>query len=202
MKLSCLFTLLFLSIVQASANYQLEIGTGRGEVKGDDITANYLQLSYTPAPIFKALNGDIGYAFGLRSSFYSASLFQARKDESEKLEDVNIASYNAFAQVHYLIDRYQVGFNLDIIGVSAASSSTIEDTNSDIDNVTTNIFLFSKNDRGSLNSHLFLAAHFDSIVVKLIASHSVIEFEDTGLSGDDKRQMFFDTLGLGVGYKF
>lgn len=186
----------------ASEKNSLEIGLGQGSVEGEAISAYVLQYTYTPDPLFSALGGLVGYALGLRSTLYQADLFQASPDKNEKLEDVSVTSHNIFVQAHYINKRFQFGFNLDVLGFSNNGSFTIEGTDTEVNLRTTNVFLGGKNDKGSLNSTLFAAYHLESVIVKLGFSHSVIEFNDNGLTGDDTRQKFFDTIGVGIGYKF
>lgn len=196
------FILCSLPMSNALSALTLEVGVGRGEVKNEDISADFIQMTYSPEKTISFLQGEVGYAYGLRASFYKADVFQASTSSSERLEDLDIVSYNVFGEIHYKYHSLKLGFNLDIIGVSNSSSSKIEGTDTEIENETFNLFQGGEADKGSLNSQLFLAYTFDPIVLRLSLSHAVVRFEDNGLSGDDSRQRFFDTFALSLGYVF
>lgn len=202
MKSILLLIICSLSMSNALSAIILEMGAGRGEVKNENISADFIQMTYNPEKTISFLQGEVGYAYGARASFYKADLFQASTSSSERLEDLDIVSYNVFGEIYYQYHSFKLGFNLDIIGVSNSNSSKIEGTDTEIENETFNLFQGGEADKGSLNSQLFLAYTFDPIVLRLSFSHAVVRFEDKGLSGDDSRQRFFDTVALSLGYIF
>lgn len=187
----------------STKNYSIELGYGTGKLESESISTTVLQLTYHPKELYQIWGGSIGHAFGLRTTHYQADLFSANADNtSELIEDIDILSHNVFVQIHYTRDRYQLGFNLDVLGMTHSNSFNINDSTTKVDAETFNLFLGAENDKGSLNSTLFFAINLESLIIKAGASHSVIELDDTGLNGSANRQRFFDTFGLAIGYRF
>lgn len=197
------FFIVFIISQTVSAASNIEIGYGSGELEGQSVHSTHIHYSYDPeSKLFSVFRGDIGYSFGLRVTNYTSNLFQASDIETEFLEDVNILSQNIFGEIYYRNNNLKLGFNIDLFGISNSSSSKIKESSQKIKNETTNIFLWAENDKGTLNSQFFAAYYLSTIYVKAGLSHSLITFEDTGLSGDKNRQRFFDLGFLALGYNF
>lgn len=181
----------------------IEVGYGAGTLEGESVNSTHIHYAYDPgSKLFSILGGNIGYSFGLRVTNYTSDLFQAAGEKTEFLEDVNILSQNIFGEIYYRNSNLKLGFNIDLFGMTSSSSSKIEGSSQEIDNETTNIFLWAENDKGTLNSQFFAAYYFNTFYIKAGLSHSLITFEDTGLSGDKNRQRFFDLGFIALGYSF
>ena len=200
-KLALIITQILLT-GQVFASNSLEVGYGKGELEGESVKSTTIQYTYTPKNTKKMFGGKLGYSLGVRSTFYKADLFQAADNNSEFLEDLDVSSHNIFGQIQYQYDIFQIGFNLDLIGISSSSSSKVQGSTTEVKNETFNAFLFAKNDKGSLNSQFFFLLDLNPVVIKAGLAHSLITFENTGLSDDDNRQRFFNTIFGTLGYMF
>ena len=193
----------FTSLSSIAGTNLIEFGIGTGQVESKTVLSQHLQYSYTPeTKIISILGGDIGYALGFRSTKYTADLFQGSDNKEEFLEDIDIQSHNIFGQIHYSYQNFQLGFNIDLIGITNSSSAKIEGSSEKIDNETSNIFLWAKNDKGTLNSQFFLAYKLEQLYLRGGLSHTLITHKDTGLSDGQDRQKFFDLAFISIGYLF
>jgi hypothetical protein len=196
----------FLSILASFTSYagqsSIEFGYGTGTLEDNTISSKHAQFLYTPdRSIMNLFGGKVGYGLGFRITNYTADLFQASDIKTEFLEDVNVTAHNVFAQIHFQRGNLQLGFNIDLFGITNSTSANIQGGSQRIENETSNLFLYAENDRGTLNSQFFAAYNFSSVLVRAGLSHSLITFEDTGLSGDNNRQRFFDLFFLSLGYR-
>ncbi len=182
------------------AQISLDLGLGQANIKGNTLTTNMFQVGYFKQDIYKIGPGSFGFGGGYRLTSYQASEYHP-SSRNEVIEDVDFMSHNLFGQVHYKMDKYIFGFNLDLLGTSSGSDASTE-TSQDLAVVENNSFRGGKSDTGSLNSQLFAQYDFEDFYLRGGLAHIVIEYDNIGLSNDDKRQRFFDSWFMAVGKSF
>lgn len=196
MKKLLLSTLLITT--HAFAYYgQAEFTAGQASVEGDPMNSYTGSLGFYEDKFY----GSFGWGLGVRLSRYTASEYQPSSKRTEALKDINLMSTNIFGQIHYDMNNWKFGFNLDLIGSSSGDASTILGSSNEVNPVTNNIFLYGKNDKGSLNSQLFARYNLDQWFLKAGLAHTVVEYEDDFLGDDERRQRFFDSFFIGLGIK-
>jgi hypothetical protein len=103
--------------------------------------------------------------------------------EGDILVDPSVLGLNLFGEVGvHLSGRVAAGFNLDLIGLATGPDrATAAGTASPS---VLSLFLYGNNDRGSLNSEVFLSVRLGATVrLRLGMSHSVMGYETPGNDG-------------------
>ncbi len=118
------------------------------------------------------------------------------------INDVSISALNIFvlAEVDVLND-FLLGFNIDTLGTSFGKDSDLIGFAEKAEPVKSNLLLGGKNDRGALNSELYLGYKYNKQRWNIGWSHQVIEYSSIAPSAD-KLQRFFDTFILRFDYLF
>ncbi|GEM_PF-3529387 len=204
MFLSIIFSLFTLNIIAASNTVDLAFGVGSIDPNRETLTAISIKANrnYQLDLENKIFNGDIILGGGIRATNYRSDLYQTQSDINEVVESISITSFNLLLESQIKWEKIFVGFNIDILGYSFQRSSRIQNTNIDIKNVSFNLLRGGENDKGTLNSQLYMGYQFDSIYTRVGLSHSAIEFEGQVVNSTVDRQNFVDTFFLAVGYPF
>lgn len=199
MKLKLFINTLILTSLSISQNVfgyaEAELNYGQTEVESEPLTSISFLLSIQEDNIWN----NFGLGAGVRFSRYTASEYAPSKERSEVLEDMSVTSTNLYGQVHYRVGNFKLGFNLDIIGNTVGNESDTKNSSLEVSPLGFNQFAGGENDQGSLNSQLFLAYYLGEYFISIGSAHTVLEFADNGLDGDDRRQRFFDSFFIGIG---
>lgn len=153
------------------------------------------------------LGGDTSrfwFAIGLRGTAYTgdAVTFASRSDETgtfggDVVIEPSVYGVNLLGEIGARLGRrFAIGFNLDVFGVATGPDrATAAGVTSP---AALSLFLYGNNDRGSLNSELFLAVRVsEAIRLRLGFSHYVIGYESEGnASFDATRFQRFQDAGF------
>lgn len=180
----------------------LSIGFGKTDPNNESIqsvSASYSRLYELEKKVgsSKWLLGGGLRIYGLR-----ADRFKTHKDHNEVVEDLSSQSINAFIESRLAWEKWFFGANLDLLGTSFGKSSKISGSNANLSLEAFNLFLFGKNDKGSLNSEFYIGYGFDSFSIKGGLSHLVTEFKGNVSGTEEKRQAFSNLLFVALSFPF
>lgn len=195
-----LFSLFGFFIHAAEDLLSLSLATGKTNPNSESIQSAALSYSrlYEIDQSFLKAKWKLGG--GLRVYAVSADRFQTHGDYNEVIEDLSSQSINAFIETQLAWKKWFIGSNLDLIGVTTGSDSRVSGTNRSLSLESFNLFLFAKNDRGSLNSEFYVGHKFDSFSLRAGISHIVTEFEGDVPGTNERRLAFSNLLFLSLTY--
>lgn len=187
----------------AATNYaDLSFGLGSVDPNKELLTAISAKFNRNYSIEKKLFEGDILFGGGIRATNYRSNLYQTQADHIEVIEKVSVAAFNLMLESLIKWDKVFVGLNIDFIGFSLKGTSRIQNTNREISNSSFNLLRGGENDKGTLNSQIFVGFQFDSFYTRVGLSHSAIEFEGQVTNSAVERQNFVDVLFVGIGYLF
>lgn len=127
-------------------------------------------------------------------------------DKKEKtLSKIELQALNVLIAADWIIsDPWLVGMNLDILGYTFSGSTVrLMPNNADAEPESINMFLYSKNDRGFLNSEFFVGYRaMPELILRGGVSHQVIEYSGVGFTADEKLQKFYNLFFVAFDYQF
>ena len=195
-----IISLSFLNI-SYSQNNSVEVSFGFGKANSEKISSYSTQLNIHIYELHLT-NGELKINFGPRLTNYSAILLPTNDSYTELVKDLNLYAINLFTQINYIYSQFFIGFDLDLIGYSISRRYKTKDLEDEVNAQKMDLFLFEKNDKGTLNSHVYIGTNIGRYLFKIGLSHSVINFEGTQNESKQKRQLFFDLAFLSIGTNF
>lgn len=187
----------------AATNYaELSFGLGSVDPSKESLTAISAKFNRNYPIEKKLFEGDILLGGGIRATNYHSNLYQTQADHIEVIEKVSVAAFNLMLESLIKWEKVFVGLNIDFIGFSLKGTSRIQNTNREISNSSFNLLRGGENDKGTLNSQIFVGFQFDSFYTRVGLSHSAIEFEGQVTNSAAERQNFVDVLFVGIGCLF
>ena len=121
---------------------------------------------------------------------------------SYKLSDISVSALNIVLLAEAdILSHFLLGFNIDVVGGSFGKNSALIGFTEKAEPTKSNLLLGGKNDRGSLNSELYIGYKYNDQRWNVGWSHQVIEYSSTAPSAN-KLQNFFDTLIVRFDYLF
>ncbi|MCF8059274.1 MAG: hypothetical protein K9K67_08260 [Bacteriovoracaceae bacterium] len=187
----------------AATNYaDLSFGLGSVDPNKELLTAISAKVNRNYQIEKKLFEGDILLGGGIRATNYRSNLYQTQTDHIEVIEKVSVTAFNLMFESLVKWEKVFVGLNIDFIGFSLKGTSRIQNTNKEISNSSFNLLRGGENDKGTLNSQIFVGFQFDSFYTRVGLSHSAIEFEGQVTNSAAERQNFVDVLFVGIGYLF
>ena len=125
------------------------------------------------------------------------------ESRSIDVQGFDVGALNLAVLAEYLLtSEMAVGFNIDLIGISHGSDTTLTGAvNTSANPTASNLLLGGKNDRGSLNSEFYGAYSIGPIRLASGLSHQVIELTAQQTS-TEKLQRFFDVFFVRADYFF
>jgi hypothetical protein len=188
----------------ASTDLKNSVGTS---ISGANINleTNSLSIRYE-RNIFSLFNNYIRFAAGPRFNQFSRSNDFKVGSDFWRVEKVNVSSINVFGSVEIAFaSRGSIIMNLDLIGASFGEELELSNNSGQTDTAKPadqNVFLYGKNDRGTLNSEFFFQYMLtDSYKLRIGLSHQVIEYEADSIS-TDKLQRFYNLATIGLDFAF
>jgi hypothetical protein len=200
--INIIFTFLIPNILAASSSADISFGLGSIDPNRETLTAISVKINRNYKLEEKIFNGVLILGGGIRATNYRSSFYQTQSGIVEVVERFRINSFNLLLESQIKWEKIFIGFNIDVLGYSFQRESTIQNSNSVIRNVKFNLLRGGKNDKGTLNSQIYLGYQIDSVYTQVGLSHSAIEFEGKVANSTVDRQNFVDTLFLEVGYQF
>lgn len=127
-------------------------------------------------------------------------------DRKEKtLSKVELQALNVLIAADWVISEpWFVGMNLDVLGYTFSGSAVrLMPDNADAEPESINMFLYSKNDRGFLNSEFYVGYRaMPELMLRGGVSHQVIEYGGVGFTPDEKLQKFYNLFFVAIDCQF